>query len=90
MLMHTKKYISFPQRMPIHCIAKIFDQRLFYENIKLTIYGSMIDVFGAINGQNKPVLFINRDVERNLPMLKLDGIERRLGWAKNMLRDVIP
>ena len=65
------------------------DQLLFHQDINLTIFGSMVDVFGAISGQHKPILVIDRDVERSLPMLTFDGVMRRLCWARNMLLDVV-
>ena len=68
----------------------ISDQRLLYDGIQLTIYGTVIDVFGAVTGQRTPALLIERDVERSLPMLSFASIERKLAWARSMLLDVVP
>ena len=66
------------------------DQRLFYDNIHLTIFGAMIDVFGPVSGQERPVLLVDREVERNFPILTFDGIERKMGWAKDLLWEIVP
>ena len=66
------------------------NQLLTYDKVDLTIFGSVIDVFGPISGQQRAVLLVDRDVERSLPFLSFDAVERKLAWARNMLLDFIP
>ena len=65
-------------------------QRLYHEGIKLTIFGSMIDVFGPVSGGGKPLILVDREVERSYPVITFNTIERKMGWANDLLLNVVP
>ena len=66
------------------------DQTLKHDGIQLTIFVSVIAVFGCISGQRKPGLLIERKVERSLSILSLSSIDHKLAWANSLLLDVVP
>lgn len=68
----------------------IAKQRLFYDNIQLTIFGSVMDVFGSVTGEHDSPLLIERDTEREFSFLTFDTIQRRLGWAQDLFCNVSP
>lgn len=65
-------------------------QTLVFEGIDISIFGSLLDLFGPITGKQKSTILIDRDVERSVSILAFEQVTRKQAWARTMMFDIVP
>ena len=62
--------------------------RLSVGGLELDMRGPLCDTVGPLSGRRRSVLLIEKDERRSLPFLTSGGIERRWGFASDLVGDV--